>query len=493
MNSPARALVAADVSRRRLQHRHYAPTDVGGYSHFWHGAKRGLSRPALFVALLLSSAVVFSAPSTNRITGNWLGTLDAGSARLRVLFKISQTSGGALTAKLDSLDQGANDLPVDSVTLNGDAVRLEVKMVQGVYEGTLNQAGTKMTGRWQQGASTLPLTLERSQAGDAAAKPQAPGSGQAAQYQAPGYVKRALFQEKEVVVGSGEWQLPGTLSLPVGKGPFPVVILVHGSGPNDRDESLGPNKPFRDLAGGLASQGVAVLRYEKRTKHYPAKVAASIEQLTVKEETVADALAAVSLVRTIDGLDANKVFVLGHSLGGMLVPRIGTGSRAIAGFIIMAGAARPLEDLILEQTMYQASLAGKMSPETKKAVDEVKRQVAAVKSLSKDSPSQGLLFHAPAAYWLDLQGYHPPAAAATLKQPLLILQGEQDCQVSFKVDFAAWSQALADRKDVKLKSYPGLNHLFMEVQGQSTGVEYSQPNHVAEMVIKDIAAFIKLR
>src|ERR1035441_1066869 len=153
---------------------------------------------ALLAAILLSSPIAFGAVSTNGITGNWLGTLDAGSVRLRVLFKITQAPGGALTAKLDSLDQGASDLPVDSATLNGDAVRMEVKMVQGVYEGTLNKAGTKMTGRWQQGPSTLPLTLERSEAGDAAAKPRAPGSGQAAPYRPPDYVKPALFQEREI-------------------------------------------------------------------------------------------------------------------------------------------------------------------------------------------------------------------------------------------------------------------------------------------------------
>jgi uncharacterized protein len=314
---------------------------------------------------------------------------------------------------------------------------------------------------------------------------------QVAEYRPPDYAKSSLFTDKEVTVGTGEWALPGTLSLPVGKGPFPAVILVHGSGPEDRDESIGANKPFRDLAWGLASQGVAVLRYEKRTKQYAAKLAASLEGFTVKEETITDALEAVSLLRKTEGIDTNKVFVLGHSLGGMLVPRIGTGNSDIAGFIIMAGAARPLEDLMLEQTLYQASFASELSADNKSKLEEFKRQVAAVKNLSKESPSKGLLLAAPTSYWLDLQGYNPAAVAKTLKQPMLILQGEEDCQVNPKADFDEWRKALSDRKDVKLKNYPTLNHLFMEVHGKSTGAEYQQAGHVAEVVISDIAVWIK--
>lgn len=311
------------------------------------------------------------------------------------------------------------------------------------------------------------------------------------EYRPPDYAKSSLFTDREVTVGAGEWALPGTLSLPVGKGPFPAVILVHGSGPHDRDESIGANKPFRDLAWGLASQSVAVLRYEKRTKQYAAKLAASLEGFTVKEETITDALEAVSLLRKTEDIDANKVFVLGHSLGGMLVPRIGTGNSDIAGFIVMAGAARPLEDLVLEQTLYQASLAGELSADDKSKLEEVKRQVTAVKSLSKGSSSQGRLLLAPTSYWLDLQGYNPATVAKTLKQPMLILQGEQDCQVNPKADFEEWRQALSGRKDVTLKSYPSLNHLFVEVHGKSTGAEYEQAGHVAEAVISDIAAWIK--
>ena len=143
-----------------------------------------------------------------------------------------------------------------------------------------------------------------------------------AEYALPTYVKTDSFREKEVTIGTNEWALPGTLTTPVGNGPFPAVVLVHGSGPNDRDETLGPNKPFKDLAGGLASKGVAVLRYEKRTKQHPSKLA-SIPKFTVKDEVIDDALAAVDLLRKTEAIDAKRVFVLGHSLGGMLVPRIG--------------------------------------------------------------------------------------------------------------------------------------------------------------------------
>ena len=128
--------------------------------------------PTLLAALLLSSAIAFGAPPTNNITGNWLGTLDAGAAKLRLLFKIGQTTSGVLTAKLDSLDQGARDIPVSTITVKDNAIRLEVKSVQGVYDGTLDEAGKKITGTWQQGPQSLPLTLERHEGTVAAAAPE---------------------------------------------------------------------------------------------------------------------------------------------------------------------------------------------------------------------------------------------------------------------------------------------------------------------------------
>lgn len=315
---------------------------------------------------------------------------------------------------------------------------------------------------------------------------------QTSQYRLPAYANLSLFQECDVVVGAGEWTLPGTLSTPVGKGSFPALALVHGSGPQDRDESIGPNKPFRDLAWGLASRGIAVLRYEKRTKHYvPRK--SDLEKFTVKEETIEDALDAVSLLQNVEGIDRNRVFLLGHSLGGMLVPRIGASNSSIAGFIVMAGAARPLEDLMLEQILYQESLAGELSDADKSKLEEIKRQVAAVKKISIETSFKDRLLFASTSYWLDLQGYEPAIVARTLQQPMLILQGEHDCQVNPKEDFEKWREALSGQSNVVLKSYPKLNHLFMEVDAKSTGAEYQQAGNVAEVVVNDICTWIKER
>ncbi len=280
-------------------------------------------------------------------------------------------------------------------------------------------------------------------------------------YQAPVYAKPDLFTEKEVTVGSGEWALPATLTLPKGKGTFPVVVLVHGSGANDRDETHinHANKPFKDLAWGLASKGIAVLRYDKRTKvHGGAMVG---KPFTVKEETVDDALLAVELLRKTEGVDAKRIYVLGHSLGGYLIPRIGKRDSKIAGLISFAGATRPLEDIMLEQNAYFAMLDGSISKEEQTELDKLRQTIAKVKSLKPaDANSTENYLYLPASYWADLQNYNPPLETKSLKQQMLILQGERDYQVTM-TDFQNWKNALETRKNVTFKTYPKLNHLFM--------------------------------
>ena len=307
--------------------------------------------------------------------------------------------------------------------------------------------------------------------------PTAAGSaGTSTSYEPPAYVTADAFTEQEVTVGTGEWALPGTLSLPTGTGPFPAVVLVHGSGPQDRDETIGPNKPFRDLAGGLASRGVAVLRYDKRTKVYAQQMAGSADRITTKEETVDDAVSAVRLLRERPDIDPNRIFVLGHSLGGTLAPRIGAASADVAGLILLAGAARPLEDVILEQTTYLLGLqSGLSDAERTSQIDEMRAQVAKVKdpALSVDTPAGELPLGIPAAYWLDLRGYDPPAAAAGLATRVLVLQGGRDYQVTTQ-DYDLWRAALAGRPGDDFKLYPDLNHLFM------TGSGHEYPGRVPD-------------
>lgn len=299
-------------------------------------------------------------------------------------------------------------------------------------------------------------------------------------------------KETELVVDAGDWPLPATLSTPSTGGPFPVVVLVHGSGPNDQDETVFANKPFRDLAWGLASRGVAVLRYVKRTKAFPTR-ATSGGAITLKEETVDDAVAAVALLKKTEGIDAKRIFVLGHSLGGMAIPRIAAADATIRGLIVLAGTTRPFEDVLLDQMTYILSNERSM-PQAKKdeTLGRIKTQVALVKDakLSANTSPKDLPLAIPAEYWLDLRAYKPAEAARQLKQPMLVLQGERDYQVTMD-DFNGWKTALGDRKNVVFKTYPKLNHLFMAGEGKIMPSEYLRPGRVAESVIEDIATWVK--
>ena len=278
------------------------------------------------------------------------------------------------------------------------------------------------------------------------------------------------FVEEAVVVGSGEWALPGTLSMPPGDG-LPAIALVHGSGPGDRDETIGANKPFRDLAWGLANRGVAVLRYEKRTLQHAGKIAAN-RNFTVQEETIDDAVLAATLLREHARIDRRRVFVLGHSLGGTLAPRIAAQDRDVAGLVIMAGATRPFDDTVKEQLAYLSSLSPGGS------------------AANQETAFRQLKSSAPQAYWTDLDAYHPAQVAATLTIPMLILQGERDYQVTLQ-DLDGWRKALTGRAGVVIKTYPTLNHLFLAGVGKSVPSEYARPGTIPDFVLDDIASWIK--
>jgi dienelactone hydrolase len=318
-------------------------------------------------------------------------------------------------------------------------------------------------------------------------------SSAAAAYSPAAYVNPAAFRDETLTVDAGGWPLPATLSLPLGDAPVAALVLVHGSGPADRDGTLGGSRPLRDLAEGLASQGIAVLRYEKRTRTHAARVAA-LQTLTSKEEVVDDAVAAVRLLRSHRRIRADRIFVLGHSFGGMMAPRIATSEPAVAGLIVMAGNVRPLEQAILAQVSYLANLDGTVTAAEQAQIAIALELIERARTIKpSDPPLTTAIVRAPAAYWLDLRGYDPAALAATLRLPMLILQGERDYQVTMADDFAAWRRTLGTRANVEFRSYPALNHLMIAGTGPSQPAEYLTPGHVDPEVVRDIAAWIKAR
>ncbi len=273
--------------------------------------------------------------------------------------------------------------------------------------------------------------------------------------------------ELKISIRTGDITLPGILTRPAqsDKQPVPVAILVHGSGPSNMDETVGPNKPFADLAQGLAKRGIAVIRYDKRTKVYPDRFMPGMKG-DYDSETVDDALSAIALAKNMQGIDSSRVFIVGHSLGAMLAPRIAERARNVAGIICMAAPTLKLPDMMKNQLEYLG--------------------------MSKDSIAQTisqLKASLPMGYLAFDDSYSPTATAKRLTLPMLLLQGGRDYQVTMD-DFARWKKVLAGHKNARFKAYPQLNHLFMEGKGKSTPDEYMQPGHVADGVINDISDFI---
>lgn len=313
-------------------------------------------------------------------------------------------------------------------------------------------------------------------------------------YHPPEYVNESNFHEVDVKVGGGEWELPGILTLPNTDSKVPCVILVHGSGPNDMDETIGPNKTFKDLAWGLASIGIAALRYNKRTLEHSKKLTPDLaKQLTVKEETVDDAILAVELARQRDEIDSNRVFLVGHSLGATLAPLIGQQCSELAGLVMMAAITRSLEQTILDQFTYIYNLSGNITKEQKADLVSLKEKVDKLKDpkIAENISPEDLPLGIPVAYWLDYHQYNPVRTAKTLKMPVLVLQGGRDYQVLEKVDFRKWKVALKHKENATLKLFPSLNHLFIYGEGKSEPKEYLTEGHVAEEVITTISSWIK--
>ncbi|PSR30736.1 MAG: hypothetical protein C7B43_04510, partial [Sulfobacillus benefaciens] len=272
----------------------------------------------------------------------------------------------------------------------------------------------------------------------------------------------------------------------------PCVILVHGSGPQDRNETIGPNQPFRDLAWGLASHQIAVLRYEKRTRIYPDALK-NLSSFTIKDETTDDAVSAIEFVENLDTVDSGKIFALGHSLGGFALPRIVQmypQAAALAGVILLAANARPLDEVMASQIAYLETLE-EATDDIREVLQSMAAQIELIRSLKQDPHADVTPFDVPASYWVDLQDYRPPRVLCDMAMSALILQGESDYQVRMDEDFHLWQKQSRNCPQWTCLSYPGLHHLFMpSPKKMATPRDYAQADHVDPRVVADIVSWI---
>jgi uncharacterized protein len=311
-------------------------------------------------------------------------------------------------------------------------------------------------------------------------------------WQHPSYSKPDSFKERDVTIGT-QWKLGGSLSVPNGAGPFPGVVLVHDTGLGDRDEQNSAVKVFKDLAEGLASKGVVVLRYDKRTRTYP--TVTQREDYTAVTEIMDDAVLAAGVLRAQPEVKPGRVFALGFGLGGYLMPRIAEADGKLAGMIIVNGNERPLEDVFLDVAQYidedqEKTLKGPQLEQWHRQLELFKEQAAKIKKLTQGDADSSALLGMKGSYLIDLKGYDPAGQAKLLKLPMLIQQGERDYQVNMK-DFAAWKSGLAGLQGVTMKSYPSLDHLLVEGTGRSTSADYRKPGqHVSQAVVDDIAKWV---
>ena len=306
------------------------------------------------------------------------------------------------------------------------------------------------------------------------------------------------MKQEAIIIGKGtKYPLNGLLTLPEGTAaPVPAVVFVHGSGSSNMDEKVLKLTPFKDLADGLAAHGIASIRYDKRSFAHGRKLLRDKGHLlTVKEETIEDAILATELLRKDNRIDPARIFIVGHSMGGMLAPRIDAEGGKYRGLVLMAGTPRKLEEVMLGQTAAIADeLPALLRPFLKKQTSKLRRTFADMYDLTDAEAQQKKVAGGTTVYYFKEMGDHPAETyLQNPEKPLLILQGGKDVQVRPDIDFAAYQQLLKDKPNVTFQLYEGLNHAFVPaVCGKISKVmkEFSKEQHIGADVIADIANWI---
>ncbi|KFY34395.1 hypothetical protein V494_06810 [Pseudogymnoascus sp. VKM F-4513 (FW-928)] len=307
-------------------------------------------------------------------------------------------------------------------------------------------------------------------------------------WSSPDYIDESLFEESEVTLGTDNRAVPASLVLP--QSPVAAIVMLQGSGPSDRNSSVGHLKPFKDLAWGLATKGIASIRFDKVTFAHPGSLS---ENITVEDEYVYHAHAATTLLRSRSEIGGLPIFILGHSFGGTIAPRVGQDEPLIAGLVILAGSTEALQRSAIRQMKYLNTLKDKKFRVSLDTIAAVTKQAKLVESpsLSLSTPSLQLPFEVPASYWLDLRGYNPVSTAAGLGKPMLIMQGGRDYQVTLKDDFTGWKTGLEGLMGVEFKVFDDMNHVFRKGAEMSSPDDYNvEEGHVDGDVVVYISAWI---
>jgi alpha-beta hydrolase superfamily lysophospholipase len=308
-----------------------------------------------------------------------------------------------------------------------------------------------------------------------------PNDGGSNDWTSPPYADTAAFTEEDITLSGDGRSVPGTLTLPTSATPDAAVVLLSGSGPHDRDETIGVNKPFKDLAWGLASRGIAMLRAEKITYTHGKELP---DTFTLNDEYLPHARAAIALLRL--RLPEAATYVAGHSLGGTIAPRVAREAPA-DGVILLAAGAQPMHWSAVRQMRYLATV----QPVPHSAIDTLTAQAKRLDTdLTADTPASELPFGTPAAYWLSVRDCHPVDEAAQLTVPILIVNGGRDYQVTLTDDLALWRNGLAGHPNVAIEVFAPGNHLLAAGEGPATPTEYQALQHVAPEIVDLIARWI---
>lgn len=302
----------------------------------------------------------------------------------------------------------------------------------------------------------------------------------------PAYADQSAFTEQELTLAApGECSLGATLTMPDGEGSVPGVVLVHGNGVQDRDQTIGPNKTFKDIAWGLASRGVAVLRYDKRT--YACGV--DLADVTVDDVVTEDALTALDRLR--ESPRVGSVFVAGHSFGGLFAPRIALRDGGLSGVVMLApGPARPIADVIVAQTEHLVNLDETVTDAERQQLQQVRAVAEKIRTLDIDD-GEVVNNLGGETYYRTLEEYDHAEAIQELSIPRYLAQGGRDWQVTVEADLELWRSALDGESAATIEVYPDLNHRFQKGTGKATAQEYQEPDgHVAKRLVADIASFV---